>query len=72
MAGHHIHKAATQFTCIDKGVEQIQSSGGDSNGKLFYRVEAHCNHFIPCSENELTCVVCTKYVVCIYNYNADY
>ena len=60
MAGYHGHKAATQFTCIDKSLGQIPGSGGNTNGKLFYLVEAHCGHFIPCSDKELTCVVCTK------------
>ena len=60
MAGAVSHNAGTQFTCIDKGLEQIPGSGGDVNGKLFYTVEAYCGHFIPCSDKELTCVVCTK------------
>ena len=60
MAGTHGHKAATQYTCVDESLEQISGSGADSNGKLFYTVEAHCGHFIPCSDKELTCVVCTK------------
>ena len=60
MAGRYNHKAATQFTCMDKSLEQIPGSGGDNNGYLFYRAEAHCGYFIPCSDKELTCVVCTK------------
>ena len=60
MAGHYGHKGATQYICIDKGLEQVPGSGGDTNGHLFYRVEAQCNQFIPCSDKELTCVVCTK------------
>ena len=60
MAGAHGHKAATQYTCVDKSLEQIPGSGGNTNGYLFYTVEAHCGHFIPCSDKELTCVVCTK------------
>ena len=60
MAGYHGHKAATQFTCIDRSLEPIESSGGNTDGKLFYTVEVHCGHFIPCGEQELTCVVCTK------------
>ena len=60
MAGAYSHKAATQFTCIDKSLEQIPGSGASTNGYLFYTVEAHCGHFIPCSPKELTCVVCTK------------
>ena len=60
MAGKDDQKGATQFTCMDKSLEQVPGSGADTNGYLFYTVEAHCNHFIPCSDKELTCVVCTK------------
>ena len=60
MAGHLSHKAATQYTCVDESVEQIPGSGASTNGRLLYTVEAHCNHHIPCSDKELTCVVCTK------------
>ena len=60
MAGYHGHKAATQFTCIDKSLEQIPGSGPSTNGYLFYTVEAYCGHHIPCSDKEVTCVVCTK------------
>ena len=60
MAGHVSHKAGTTYTCMDKSLEQIEGSGSDTNGRLFYTVEAHCKHYIPCSDKELTCVVCTK------------
>ena len=60
MAGHKIHKAATQYTCMDESVEQIPRSAANTNGYLFYTVEAFCGHHIPCSDKELTCVVCTK------------
>ena len=60
MAGRYTHKAATQFTCIDESVGQIPASGSNTNGYLFYTVETHCGHHIPCSDKELTCVVCTK------------
>jgi len=60
MAGAHSQKAATQFTCMDKSLEQVSGSGASTNGKLFYTVEAYCNHLIPCSDKELTCAVCTK------------
>ena len=60
MAGHHTHKAATQFTCMDKSLEQIPGSGASTDGKLFYNIEAYCGHHIPCGDKELTCVVCTK------------
>ena len=60
MTGYHGHKAATQYTCVDESLEQIPGSGGDQNGYLLYTVEANCGHYIPCSDKELTCVVCTK------------
>ena len=60
MAGYHGHKAATQYTCVDKSLEMIPGSGATTGGYFFYTVEAYCNHFIPCSDKELTCVVCTK------------
>ena len=60
MAGHHNHKAATQYTCVDKSLEQISGSGASNGGYLFYTVEVKCGQFIPCSNKEVTCVVCTK------------
>ena len=60
MAGHHNRKAGTQYTCVDKSLEQIPGSGANAGGYLFYTVEAKCGHFIPCSDKEVICVVCTK------------
>ena len=60
MAGAHYHKAATQYTCVDESVEQIPRSGISTDGRLFYTVEAYCGYHIPCSDKEVTCVVCTK------------
>ena len=60
MAGHYGNSAATQFTCIDKGLEQVSGSGADTSGYMFYTAETQCDQHIPCSDKELTCVVCTK------------
>ena len=60
MAGAHNHKAATQYTCVDEGLQQIPGSGANQDGRLFYTVEAKCGNNIPYSDKELTCVVCTK------------
>ena len=60
MAGLHTHKAATQYTCVDESLAQIPGSGANQDGRLFYTVEAKCGHYIPFSDKELTCVVCTK------------
>ena len=60
MAGATSNKAGTQYTCVDKSLEQIPGSGSNTNGYSLFTVEAKCDHFIPCSDKELTCVVCTK------------
>jgi len=60
MTGRHNHNAATKYTCMDESLAQISGSGANTDGYLFYTVEAICNHFIPCGDKELTCVVCTK------------
>ena len=60
MAGRHIHKAATQYTCVDKSLEMIRGRGSSIDGHLFYTGEAQCGYHIPCSDKEITCVVCTK------------
>ena len=60
MAGKYNLKAGTQYTCVDKSLEQVPGSGVDSNGYLFYTVEARYGNFFPCSDKELSCVVCTK------------
>ena len=60
MAGSYHHRAATQYTCMDESLEQVLGSATNTDGYLFYTVEAVCNHFIPCSDKELTCVACTK------------
>ena len=60
MAGHVNHKAGTQYTCVDKSLEQIPGSGANTHGYPFYTVETYCGNHIPCSYKEVTCVVCTK------------
>ena len=40
MAGAHSHKAATQYTCVDKSLEQIPGSGANTEGYLFYTVDS--------------------------------
>ena len=60
MAGNLAFKAATKYTCVDETLEQIPGTATDTNGYLFYPVEAVCGQFIPCSDKEVTCVVCTK------------
>ena len=62
MSGYHGHRR-TLFACVDKDAESIPGEAGDTNGALFYHVEATCNGIL-CppydTERELTCAVCTK------------
>ncbi len=58
--GHH----HSMYECVDKGMESLPGSAGDTNGALFYHVEAVCNVSIPChpydNVKEINCVVCSK------------
>ena len=60
MAGEHDFKAATQYTCVDKSLEQIPGSDANDDGYHLFTVEAYCHPGIACSGREVTCVVCTK------------
>ena len=57
--GHH----RTTFECVDKDQESVSGSQANTDGALFYHVEASCNG-MACppyvAEKELNCVVCTK------------
>ena len=53
----------TSFECVDKDQDSVPGSQANTNGAVFYHVEANCNG-IPCppynNYKELNCVVCTK------------
>ena len=65
MAERHNHPASAvhAFECVDRNPESVPGSTADTNGGLFYHVEAVCDG-LDCppyvSEKEVTCVVCTK------------
>jgi hypothetical protein len=63
MSGHYGHGGATDYVCVDKNPETIPGSNADTNGKLFYFVEAACGS-LPCGPyiegREIACAVCTK------------
>jgi hypothetical protein len=64
MSERHNHHRST-FECVDEDQESLRDSVGNTNGALFYHVEANCDHgHLPCppynSDKELNCVVCTK------------
>lgn len=51
------------YECVDRDQESLPGSQANTNGALFYHVEANCNG-MPCppydAQKELNCVVCTK------------
>ena len=68
MAGEHIHKSSTQFTCVDAGLEQIPGIGADIGGYHFYMVEALCgNFFLAVIKNSLVWCVPSDLCACTYN-----
>ena len=59
MAGAYSQTGSSMYNCIDKNLEQIPGSGGNSDGHRLYTIYAVCGHYFPCSSTEMTCVVCT-------------
>ena len=62
MSDHYTHHR-TSTECVDKDAESIPGSVSNTNGALFYHMEATCNGILCppyVAEKELTCAVCTK------------
>ena len=61
MAERYSHHRST-FECIDHSPEPIPGRASNTNGALFYHVEARCAGICPpyTDGRELTCTVCTK------------
>ena len=63
MAELYRHKRST-YECVDKAMESLPGSSANTEGALFYHVEAVCGVGIPCppynNYKELNCVVCSK------------
>jgi hypothetical protein len=57
------HHRRTTFECVDKDQDSVPGSQANTDGVLFYHVEANCNG-IACppynNYKELNCAVCTK------------
>ncbi len=60
---HDNIRGRTMFECVDRDQESLPGSSPNTDGVLFYHVEASCNG-LPCppydQSKELNCVVCTK------------
>ena len=53
----------TMYECVDKNPDSVPGSASNTDGALFYHVEASCNGMLcpPYDpQKELTCAVCTK------------
>ena len=52
----------TKHECVDHSPQSIPGSASNTNGALFYHVEARCHGICPpyTDGRELTCTVCTK------------
>ena len=62
MSDHRIY-TTTMYECVDKNPDSVPGSASNTNGALFYHVEANCNGMLcpPYDpQKELTCAVCTK------------
>ena len=63
MAEHYSHKRNAVYECVDKDAESIPGSVANTNGALFFHVQAQCNGLLCPPYNrkkELACVICTK------------
>jgi len=53
----------TMYECVDKNADSVPATISNTNGALFYHIEANCNG-MACPpydpQKELTCAVCTK------------
>ena len=62
MTEYYAYSIAT-FECVDRNAESLPGGHANTDGGLFYQVEATCNGF-QCPpydpQKELTCAVCTK------------
>ena len=58
------NNSRTMFECVDKDQEILSDSQENTNGALFWHVEADCTTGLRCppynEEKEINCVVCTK------------
>lgn len=64
MTSHVNHARTGTYECIDATPQVIPGSARNTNGALFYFVQAQCRVGLPCgpyvTSRAVTCVVCTK------------
>ena len=71
MSERHALRSSSTFECVDKDLDSVPGSSGQTHGGIFMHVESRCGtHLCPpyTDGKELTCVVCSKMIlkiVCI-------
>ena len=63
LMSQHLNHPPSMYECVDKDQESVPGSQANTNGAMFYHVEAKCNGMqcLPYNDyKELNCVVCTK------------
>ena len=64
MTEKHDHNRNAVYECVDLNPDVIAGSEKNTNGALFYFIEAVCAHGLPCgpyiARRAVTCAVCTK------------
>lgn len=62
-SGYRLHKAGTQYICLDAAAQSLKPLSNRAVGKLLYRVRGKCGS-LPCPNyidgRLLSCAVCTK------------
>ena len=63
MTSHYNHDQKSATACVDSNPETLPGEAADTNGGLFYHMEAVCTGIL-CppydAEKEITCAICTK------------
>lgn len=64
MAGYPLHKAASEYICVDGNPDHIKRVPSWADKSLLYSVYSRCNGATPCppyvNGREMTCVVCSR------------
>ena len=63
MAGDRIHKAGSQYICVDSRMESVDNSDAQEDGKFLFLTVTQCGS-LPCgmytNNTIVTCAVCSK------------
>ena len=63
MTGDNGHEGSSMYHCVDKSLEQVQSSGECEDVhfmKTVYTTSSSCLHVTNSGTKEISCAVCTK------------